>query len=168
MLTHRSALTAALFVGLAACQPAAPAGLSDADRAAMTKMDEDFAKMAMAADYAGLVKMYYADDAVLLAPNVAAATGHAAIEAVLRTLPPVSNFALEPTEMVGAGDMAYVRGRYVMTMTIPGAGAVPDSGKYLEIYRKQADGSWKVTRDMFNSDVPMPAPAAPATAKPGN
>jgi ketosteroid isomerase-like protein len=68
---------------------------------------------------------------------------------------------LRGEETVGAGDLAYVRGRYTMTMAPPGGPVMADSGKYLEIWRKQG-GSWKVTRDMFNSDVPLPMPA-PAT-----
>lgn len=27
-------------------------------------------------------------------------------------------------------------------------------GKYLTVFRKQADGSWKIFRDCFNLDVP--------------
>jgi ketosteroid isomerase-like protein len=38
-----------------------------------------------------------------------------------------------------------------------------DKGKYVEIWKKQPDGSWKCAVDMFNSDLPAaPAPAAPA------
>ena len=33
-----------------------------------------------------------------------------------------------------------------------------DRGKYLTVWRKQADGTWKSIADMFNSDVPMPPP----------
>jgi len=34
-----------------------------------------------------------------------------------------------------------------------------ERGKYLTIWHKQADGTWKVVRDMFNSDLPLAAPA---------
>jgi ketosteroid isomerase-like protein len=27
-------------------------------------------------------------------------------------------------------------------------------GKYLTIYKKQADGSWKISHDCYNSNVP--------------
>jgi ketosteroid isomerase-like protein len=33
---------------------------------------------------------------------------------------------------------------------------VEDRGKYLEIWKRQADGSWKVALDIFNSDLPLP------------
>lgn len=46
-----------------------------------------------------------------------------------------------------------------MTMAPPGApGPVKDSGKYVEVRRRQADGRWLVAVDIFNSDVPIPAP----------
>ena len=59
-------------------------------------------------------------------------------------------------------DLAYDRGTYSMTVTPPGAAPIEDRGKYLTIYRKQADGSWKIARVMFNSDLPLPAPEKPA------
>ncbi len=52
---------AALLVSLAACQPAAPAGLTDADKAAISALDEGFARMAMAGDFTGLVKAFYTE-----------------------------------------------------------------------------------------------------------
>jgi len=39
---------------------------------------------------------------------------------------------------------------------------IEDRGKYLTIWRKQADGSWMVHRGTFNSDLPLPAPEKPA------
>jgi ketosteroid isomerase-like protein len=48
----------------------------------------------------------------------------------------------------------------MMTVTPPGAPApVDDHGKYIVIERKQPDGSWLITEDIFSSDVPLPAPA---------
>ena len=151
----------AVVVMLVACQPpgGAPAELAVADKAAIDSIDHPFAPMAIKGDYAALVKAYYADDAVFLAPNMPAATGHPAIEAAMHTFPPITAFTLRTEEIAGAGDLAYVRGHYTMTMSPPGMPAVSDSGKYLEIWRKQG-GGWRVTRDMFNSDLPLPMPDA--------
>ena len=156
----------ALAALAAACQPATPAGLTDADRAAIDSAGQTFVKNVLASDYTALVKAYYADDAILLPPNMPAATGHAAIEAVLRTFPPITAFTIQQEELAGTGDLAYQRGRYRMTLAPPGMAAIPDSGKYLEIWRKGADGTWKIVRDMFNSDVPLPPPPADAAKKP--
>lgn len=144
-----------------ACPPAAPPALSDADKAAIDSLDREFARLANAADFASLVKMYYATDAVMLPPNAPAVQGQGNIEAFLRTFPPISNMQLHTDEVDGVGDLAYVRGRYTMTLTPPGGAAMADSGKYLEVFRRQSDKSWKAVRDMFSSDLPLPAPAPP-------
>ena len=31
-----------------------------------------------------------------------------------------------------------------------------DAGKYLEILRRQSDGSWRYAVDMYSSDLPVP------------
>jgi ketosteroid isomerase-like protein len=35
----------------------------------------------------------------------------------------------------------------------PGAGSVEEQGQYLEIRRKQPDGSWLLTHDIFNPGI---------------
>lgn len=54
-----------------------------------------------------------------------------------------------------AGDWAYARGTYTATLTPKQGGeAVFIDGKYMTILERQADGSWKIHRDIFNSNVP--------------
>jgi ketosteroid isomerase-like protein len=55
-------------------------------------------------------------------------------------------------EVAKAGDLAYVSGTYEETMT-------DARGKYLETFKKQADGTWKCIRDIWNSDLPASATA---------
>ena len=60
------------------------------------------------------------------------------------------------------GDLAYSQGAYTMTATdAKTKKPVTEKGKYLTIYRKQADGSWRAIEDMINAD----APAARAQVK---
>ena len=165
MQIRRPRLPAVLVLALAACQPAAPAALSDADRSAIEAQEQNFAGLALRHALDTLVNAYYTDDAIVLGPNAPPATGHAAILAFLSGFPPFTTFQLQTVEINGAGGDAWVRGTYKMVMAPPGAAPIPDNGKYLEIWKKQADGNWKVTRDMFNSDVPLPAPPPPAAPK---
>ena len=95
-----------------------------------------------------------ADDVVLLPANAPAIAGRAAAEKYFRGFPPFKDLRVEPIEIEGRGDLAYVRGRYSIVVTPPGAPEQRDSGKYLEIWRKQADGTWKMTRDISTSDLP--------------
>jgi ketosteroid isomerase-like protein len=145
-----------------ACQPGA-AGLSDQDQAAIRKVVDDAAKIATApkADNAAYVKLYYAEDATVLPANMPPVKGQAAILAMFETLPPLSDFKPEIVDLNGRGDLAYVRGNYTMTMTPPGAPAVTDKGKYVEVWKKQADGTWKVNYDSWSSDLPIPGLMVP-------
>ena len=142
----------------AGCQRGA---LSEADRMAIRQADETDMKMMNAKDWKGDLVLYE-DDAIVLPPNQAAVQGKAAIQAWDEAFPPFSNFQEQSVEIEGRGDLAYDRGTYSMTMTPPGAAPIEDHGKYLTIWHKQAGGLWKVSRVMFNSDLPLPAPQKPA------
>ena len=158
---QRFGLAAMPLAVLLACQPAAapPSGLTDADRAAIQKVADDAVAIMNAAspDLDAYTRAYYAPDAVVLPPNEPAVTGEAAIAAMLKSFPPISNFRFDLVHVEGTSDMAWVQGTYSMTMTPEGSAPVNDSGKYIEIWKKQADGSWRVARDIFNSDLP-PSP----------
>lgn len=147
----------------AACQPPAettteapePAGFSDADRAAIEAVSQAFAEGAAAKDWAA-VAATYAEDAVLMPPHGPVVQGRDNIQAFFEAFPAHEDFSLETVEIGGHGDLAFVRGVFSMTITPDGADPVAATGKFIEIRRKQADGSWPIVRDIFNSDVPAP------------
>jgi len=147
-----------IVLSLAACQPApppVPATLSEADKAGIEETTRAFGKAFEAKDWAG-VAATYTEDAILLPPNAPAVKGRAAIQEFLAAFPPASNFQISTIEVDGRGDLAYVYGTFSMTITAEGAEPVEESGKYLEIRKKQADGSWLLHRDMFSSNAPPP------------
>ncbi len=95
----------------------------------------------------------YSVDAVLMPPGQAEVTGRADIQQWMAAFPPVSVFDMEIDEIDGRDDLAYIRGRYRMVMQPEGAPEpIEDKGKYLEVRKKQADGSWPMAVDIFNSD----------------
>jgi ketosteroid isomerase-like protein len=57
-------------------------------------------------------------------------------------------------EVQVSGDLAFARGTYAATVT-PKAGGEETfiDGKYMTILKRQTDGSWKIHRDIFNSNV---------------
>jgi ketosteroid isomerase-like protein len=66
----------------------------------------------------------------------------------------------------GKGSTAYEIGKYDQTFTIAGGPEMKDAGKYVAIWKKQQDGSWKLAVDIWNTDTPLPMPEPPkATAK---
>ncbi len=125
---------------LAACQPTAPTALSDGDKAAIEATSQTFLKAAQASDWAG-VAATYTEDAVLMPPNGPAVQGRDDIQAFWESFPPVADLDLANVEIAGRGDLAYVRGTYKLKIVLEGHDPVPDTGKYIEIRKKQADGS---------------------------
>jgi len=132
---------------------AEPAGLTDADRAAIAADATAWENGAQAGDWAAVAALYHTD-AILMPPNAPTATGRDAVLASLSAMPPLTTMNLDHVEVEGAGDWAGVRGNYSMTFDTPD-GPVTDTGKFMEIRRRQDDGSWPVIRDIFNSDSPM-------------
>jgi uncharacterized protein (TIGR02246 family) len=102
---------------------------------------------------------YYADDASLLMPNEPIINGRDNIMAALKPMLADPNFALAfqatRADASKGSDFVYTVGTYSMTMSSPrGKKPVTDKGKYLTVFRKQPDGSWKAVADMINSDMP--------------
>jgi len=151
----RFVIPAITVLGLLGCTPKA-APLSAADIAANNAVSQDFARALVAKDV-DAASAFYADSAVLLPPNAPAVVGKAGIRGFLGAFPPLTELTLTVDGIVGAGDLAYAYGRY--HLTVAAQGAPVDSGKFLDIRQRQADGSWKYVADMFNTSIP--APAAP-------
>lgn len=153
-----------VLLAATACQPKGPATLSDADKAAIKKVTEQGLAMftAPTKDNAAYVKFFYTEDAIIFPPNAPAVKGHEAILGFLQTFPSFSDYKQETQEIEGFGDFAYDRETYSVTMMPPGLPAVKDTGRIIWIWRKQADGSWKLWREMWNSD--LPATGGPATS----
>jgi ketosteroid isomerase-like protein len=142
---------------MACATPVPPAGLSETDVAAIRANGDAFEKAVNDTNWAAFADFYTATTQ-FMPPNGPALTSHEALIAFGRGFPPFDGFNLTPVTIDGNGDLAFVHGRYSWTIRVPGTPAVPDSGKYIEIWRKQADGTWKITHDVFNSDVPLPEP----------
>lgn len=138
---------------LAGCRGGSRAGTDARDVAAIRRAHEAMQAASARADWEGWTAMH-ADNAVMMIPNRPPLVGREAIGAYFRDWPAFGGEGVELLEIETRGDLGYVRGRYRITMTIPGAGVVADSGKTLEIWRKDAHGRWRLSRDMSSSDVP--------------
>jgi len=158
LLNRRLMPICAFGLIMGSCTTAAPPGFTDADRAQIqTTMEEALAIANTSGDLVQYGNLYYAPDAVVLPPNGEAVRGRDAIISWNENFPPYEDLQFTQVEVDGAGDIAYVYGTYSMVMTLPGVEeSVPDRGKYIEIWRRQEDGSWKVALDIFNSDMPLP------------
>ena len=153
MLARRTnTLVAVLAPVLSACQPPL-AVLTDADRNAIRVTNDRFVKAALAADWAALASTY-TEDGIVLPPNGPEVRGRAAIQKFYAG-PKVTVLKVNLVEIDGQGDLAYTRGTYDIEVMPPGARApTKDTGKFVDVWRKQPDGSWLDTRDIWNSDRP--------------
>ena len=153
-----------IAMSLAACNQAAPPApdTHDADVKAISDTDAQWSKDYAAKD-ADKIAAYYADDAVLMVPGMAATNGKDAIRNALKPMmadPAMSlTFQATKVEVAKSGDLAYTQGSYQLTVTDPTTHKpIQDHGSYVTTYRKQADGSWKAVADIATSAVPPPAP----------
>ena len=103
---------------------------------------------------------HFAEDGCALYPGGGILTGKAAVKASMAPFFSDPNFSMTfaSTRQMASkgGDMVYSQGTYTMTVTNPKTKKpMTDHGKYLTVFTKQADGSWKAIADTFNSDSPM-------------
>jgi uncharacterized protein (TIGR02246 family) len=102
---------------------------------------------------AAKVNSYYAPDAVIATmPGRPAAKDERAVSKAIRDDIADPNFKMslshEKTDVAASGDLAYRRGSYDITATNPQTKKAEHiAGTYLTVFRKQADGSWKVVED---------------------
>jgi len=152
----------AIMLLASACSQA-PADNRAADERTIRDLDSKWAAAANSSDLEASVS-YYADDASLLPPNAPIASSKEAIRAVWKSLlAPGVSVSWQPSkvEVARSGDLAYLRGTYEVALK----GKSVDTGKLIEVWKKQADGNWKVTADTFNSDLPPAPPPRPAAKK---
>jgi uncharacterized protein (TIGR02246 family) len=104
---------------------------------------------------------YLTDDATALYPGAGTLKGKAAIRSAIAAYfadpKNISWQGVETLTVASKGsDMVYTEGTYTLTMTnLKTKKPMTDKGKYLTIFVKQADGSWKAVADTFNSDSAM-------------
>jgi len=160
----------AVALDLAACKPAA-------DKAAKVNVAADEA--AIRAKEAGWMDAYnrhdgkglaaqYDDDAALAANGMKLMTdsvGRGLFLDGFASDPALKvDFASDRIIVAASGELASSRGHYTMTYTDPATKKPKtESGNYLTVYRKAADGSWKAVEDFT---TPGAAAATPADAAP--
>ena len=100
----------------------------------------------------------HAEDVVKMAPGAPAGMGSQAVEKRIRgglEAMVFEDFSIKLEEVEAFGDLGFARGTYTYTATVRANGqTIKFDGKYLTVFKKQPDGSWKIYRDCFNSNTP--------------
>jgi uncharacterized protein (TIGR02246 family) len=149
-------------VALVACaaEPPAPVEPPDtraAEQAAIQAAVEEWSAAAEAKD-AETFASFYADDGVLLMEGAPDARGMAALREGVAAMMGDPNFALsfaaDNIVVARSGDLAYETGTYTLTMSGPEGDPVTQRGHYVDVWKKNAQGEWKVAVDAPVSDPP--------------
>ncbi len=155
-------------IACGACSPASnerPAASANASRAASDESDARRQIQAAAtgiwqgvarADAAAILDRY-ADDALILGSGAPMVQGKPAVTAFLQGLfdgNTLSDVHGDVMNIMIGGDLAVETGTYAMTITPKNGNAIADRGKYIHVWKKSAEGSWKVVRYVPTSDIP--------------
>ncbi len=124
-------------------------------QATIDSVNHSFMQALQARDTAA-VSRHYAEDAVVMMPNEPAWVGGPRIHEAMVAF--AQQFALKDpkiatTSLLLSGDLAVETGTFEWTLQPKTGKAVQDKGKYMTVWKKQADGSWKIVRDINNSDL---------------
>lgn len=136
--------------------PAGPADDLEAVTAALEANWEEYSA-ALNSDDIDRWAALWMDDGVQMPPGTALREGKETIAQAVGASMDAFTYDMEINnlEVMLSGDMAVARGLYSATLT-PKAGGddVYIDGKYMSVLMRQPDGSWKLYRDIFNSNVP--------------
>jgi ketosteroid isomerase-like protein len=152
-----------LLVGVLATAGCAQAPAVDmaAERAALAAADARYGQILTSLDMDAWMSMY-APEAMLYPPNEATVTGPDNIRKFADDVKATPGFSITiapgQVEVAAGGDLGYTMGTYDMSFTGPDGQPMTDRGRDFHVWKKQADGSWKIIVDIWNSDVPLPAP----------
>ena len=96
----------------------------------------------------------YTDDAIMFLPDRAPIKGRDAIEAVLMEFSAAGMqlAPVKPIQIRSSGDMGYCAGTYQFKADPTKGRAAQEKGKFVTVFMRQADGSWKAVIDSLMRD----------------
>jgi ketosteroid isomerase-like protein len=132
-------------------------------------MNKEMIDLAKAGRYEAMAKYY--DESAISLPNYRAMekgfklilnnslgrkqAGYAIIDGYKKT-----------TEIIAGEDIMVDIGQYSLTVTFPGLTEPKvDNGKYMNVWKKDGEGKWRIVAETWNADR---SPNAPATGKPSS
>ncbi len=123
-------------------------------RASIDAANEKWRNAMLANDVAGALSNY-TDDAVVMMPGTPMMSGRTAFEGGFKGMMAsmkVNDVQMSTMDVMAGGDLAIETGTFSMTTTAKNAKPMTESGKYLTVWKHQADGSWRIIRDINNPD----------------
>ncbi|AZO69996.1 MAG: DUF4440 domain-containing protein [Mesorhizobium sp.] len=120
---------------------------------AIEAANAEFVKAYNSKDAAGVASKY-ADDAAAFPPDMARVDGRQNIQKLWQGAIDmgISELTLTTLEVQESGDFAYESGTFSLKAPGKDSKLVDAVGKYVVVWKKGQDGSWKLYRDIWNSD----------------
>lgn len=155
-MTFRFPLIAAVFAAFFAVSCAQPQQKTSeapdtraADEAAIRTADADFVKAAAAKDLDKCMSLYE-DDAVLFSAGSPAAVGKDNIRNVIQRMlaaPMQLSVNVASVDVARSGDLAMDRGTVQAAVTDKKGKTTTQTSEYVLVWKKQADGAWRIAAD---------------------
>ena len=141
---------------IAGCAPAPLAShpASPAERQAITDANARIVAAIRKGDAAAIANEF-APDATLLPAGMPAVPGRDSIQKLFGALlsaAGITDASITTQDVVVSGDVAIEVGANSITITKAGAAQITAAGKYVVVWKRQADGTWKIQRDISNAD----------------
>jgi uncharacterized protein (TIGR02246 family) len=152
--TFHLPIVAAAFAALLAvsCAQPKPVEMPDtrvADEATIRNADADFAKEAAAKDLDKCMSLY-ADDAVFISSSSPAVVGKDNIRTVIQRMlaaPMQLTINVASVDVARSGDLAMDRGTVQSAVTDKKGKTTTQTSEYVLVWKKGADGVWKIAAD---------------------
>ncbi len=123
---------------------------------AIQDADKQYADAFNRGDPAALAALH-TEDVLYLPPNASAVSGRQGVESMAKEHFDAGrkNMSFSSVQFGSDGDLAYHVGTFSVDAPTD-EGMTRETGKFVDIYKRQADGSWKIHVTIFNSDTPLP------------
>jgi len=119
-------------------------------------LDSEFSDYSKANGAYEAFAAYLADDAVALNGGQQPQIGRENIIATMTEIPEGAELVWTPQagDISSSGDLGYTWGRYIYSVPGEDGTRQKSHGKYMTVWKLQADGQWKVVLDGGNSNPP--------------
>jgi len=125
-----------------------------AKKQAFKNSDAAYARAFNVGDTAQVAALY-SKDAIFMMPETPAYKGTKGVQAQAQAGIDAGwrNIKFKTIKSGSDGDLAFNIGSVSMDQP-SGGGTTKVKGKYMDVYRRQRDGSWKIIATMYNTDEP--------------
>ncbi len=153
-MSIRTVVVCALVAAISSTAYAGSKGMDEDVREARAAIEAANAKFseAFARGDAKALAAMYTPDAIAFPPDSEMIRGNEAIGSFWKTTRDngVQSATLTTVDVGRSGDVAYETGKVVLTMQPVGKQPTTAAAKYVVVWKRQPDGSWKLHRDIWN------------------